>query len=289
VLIIETAIFSAPWLLMWQTVRWMSQHIADHSVIAACEARIMLFILMNSISTHQKISLQQKQTPVYYNIITTVRYYLTWTSSGTLTMTHFLAFVLIPPDVEDIHTKIEELMAPYYEEREVEPYKEYISPEMINSLALKFKTGTDFLALLEHLKQDVGWNEVGLDEQGIYEITTFNPRPMWDYWYYSGGKYLFGETIWKECLAKNEAQHGADEPFECNSCPVADLPTEAYTFPAAIVSPDGLWYDLTDFGWKLLKGDSLDNQIANSKWQGLVRELFQKHADCLAVSVHCHC
>lgn len=44
-------------------------------------------------------------------------------------MTDFTALVIIPPDTNSIEAKVRELMSPYYSYLEVEPYREYLSPE----------------------------------------------------------------------------------------------------------------------------------------------------------------
>jgi hypothetical protein len=198
-----------------------------------------------------------------------------------LAMTHFLAVVLIPPGIEDIPAQVAQLIAPYYREREVEPYRSYFSDESVKAWAEKYGTGTNLQALLERMRQTRHmWGDTYLDEKGLYYITTFNPRGMWDYWFYSGGEDMLGEQAWTECLERQGDGH------ECNSCPVVDLPPDFC--PAALVTPDGIWYDLIDYGWHLVDGDTPANRVALATWRAQAREILDKHMSCLAVGIHCH-
>lgn len=202
-------------------------------------------------------------------------------------MTHFLAIVLISPDETSPQSKIEELIAPYYTWCEVRPYREYFPEVTIRAWAEKFQTGDDLVALLEHVRASPGpFREAMLDEKGMYYITSVNPRGRWDNWCYSGGEHMLGEQQWTECLTKHNAKPGRDEPLTCNSCLVETLPEDFY--PAAIVTPDGIWYDLIDFGWRAVDDDSENNRVAFANWQNKAHWLLQSHKNYLAIGLDCH-
>lgn len=193
-------------------------------------------------------------------------------------MTRFFAFVLISPDVVDVDAKVKELLAPYSVECEVEPYRDYFSEEEIQYWAGKFGTGDDLPALLNHVHRELSARAC-LDDRGIYEISTWNPDAEWDYWSYSGGKAMLGEQAWAVCLDQHSDQSEIENSHICNSCLVADLPTPFV--PAAIVTSDGVWHDLRDFG-----GES--NPMTLKNWGVEVHKLLQDHANHLAVGINCH-
>jgi hypothetical protein len=69
-------------------------------------------------------------------------------------------------------------------------------------------------------------------------------------------------------------------------CRISCLPTD-YSL-SAVITPDGIWHDLEDFGWSLVEGDSLRNQNALANWQACLRETVALHQNAVGVKVHCH-
>lgn len=69
---------------------------------------------------------------------------------------------------------------------------------------------------------------------------------------------------------------------------VADLP-DGYGYHAtAILTPDGQWHDLEDFGWKLLAEPSPSNARALTAWASHATELLRTHTDHIGVLVWVH-
>jgi hypothetical protein len=193
-------------------------------------------------------------------------------------MTHLLALVLMPPDIEDIPAKVAEFIAPYDSNREVEPYRNYFPEEWVRGWAKRFRTGTDLQALLKHMK-NTPWGKTYLDEQGLHSISTYNPKAKWDYWQFAGGEYMLGEETWAACLAKRCVNVRRGECFICNSCLVSDLPSDLY--PVAIVTPDAIWYEMDEFDWE-------ESDEAEAQWQTKALELFQTYSSYRAVGIDCH-
>lgn len=79
---------------------------------------------------------------------------------------------------------------------------------------------------------------------------------------------------------------GADPDLAGNVCLVPRLP--AQFLPGAIVTPEGRWHDLCDFGWKPVNGDSRPNRESYAQWVRHVRELLAANANCVAVEVDAH-
>lgn len=99
-------------------------------------------------------------------------------------MSHFFTIVIVPGDIQNIDQKVEELLAPFDENLEIEPYKEYLNKDDIQTMASYYKTND----LAELAAKMMGWDdsEGGVDEQGLYHILTRNPQKKWDWWSYGG-------------------------------------------------------------------------------------------------------
>ncbi|MBD2593640.1 hypothetical protein H6G74_04760 [Nostoc spongiaeforme FACHB-130] len=202
-------------------------------------------------------------------------------------MAHFNALVIIPPDTSDIEAKVKELMYPYYSNLEVEPYKEYLSPEElqqeinylktlsqqeIEKLAADWEVNSDDLENLA--KMNLEWFEGmidGIDEKGEYKIYTHNPQGKWD-WYTS---------------IEQENVESAKPIFY--PCQVNEIPS---VVPYAIITPDAQWHELgIEAGleaWvKNLKSETAlsENQI---NWEQKVQAIKVRYSNYLAVALHCH-
>jgi len=57
---------------------------------------------------------------------------------------------------------------------------------------------------------------------------------------------------------------------------------------SAAITPDGTWHDIEDFGWRLVDGDSPQNQAALARWQAHFRDIVERHPHAIGVEVHCH-
>ncbi|MEL7243051.1 MAG: hypothetical protein AAGM40_11990 [Cyanobacteria bacterium J06573_2] len=199
-------------------------------------------------------------------------------------MTHFTALIILPPDTRDIHQKVVELLNPYYSELDVEPYKEYLnqeelqteieylstlSKEDINKLAIEYElSGQNIIKDLAKINLD--WCEediAGIDEYGEYKITTYNPQSKWD-WY----RFIEAEqSIRDPCLVKN-------------------LPE---VIPYALITPDGEWYELGfDLGIQaFMRNHSIqDTNISEEEvnWDLKVKEILACYSDFIAVALNCH-
>ena len=71
-----------------------------------------------------------------------------------------------------------------------------------------------------------------------------------------------------------------------NICERANLPADVV--PGALVTPDGEWHDLRDFGWRMAVGTSEENRTAFALWTARYRELIAAHENCWVVEVWAH-
>jgi hypothetical protein len=204
---------------------------------------------------------------------------------------HFYALVIIPADTKNIEAKVEQLMSKYYSELEVESYKEYLIEEKIikeieylqtlpineiEKMAAAWEIPSDDIRTLAKMEVGdmMGWFEdeaEGIDEIGLYKMTTINPNGKWDYY----------SLIEKEPIKSGQALS--------YPCKVSDLPK---VLPYAIVTSDGEWYELgEDAGTKAfakrIKGDNtISEEEAN--WMITVEHILADYNDSLCVALDCH-
>jgi hypothetical protein len=200
---------------------------------------------------------------------------------------HFSVLVLIPPDTNKIEVKVRELLSPYDQNIEVEPYKEYLnqeeianevkylatlSQEKIEKMAADWEVPGNDLETLA--KMELEWFDElidGIDEKGEYKVVTYNPQGKWD-WYRS----IEMEPV--------ESEKPISYP-----CRVTDLPN---VVPCAIVTPDGEWHELgMDAGIKAfaksLKADTTVSE-EEAEWNQKVRQILQYYSNYLCVALNCH-
>lgn len=204
-------------------------------------------------------------------------------------MTHFTALVILPPDTINTQDKVAELLNPYYSELEVEPYKEYLDREQLQAemerLSTLSKQDIDKLAaeyelssenVIENLaKINLDWYEedvAGTDQNGEYQITTYNPQSKWDW-------YSFIEAEPREA-----------EPPISYPCKIADLPD---IIPYAVITPDGKWHELGfDFGIQAFMRNHLNSNTNITEeeinWDVKVKKILNFYSDFIAVGLNCH-
>lgn len=93
-------------------------------------------------------------------------------------MSHFSVLV--------IGENIAEQLAHYDENLEVAPYKKYFSNEDIEIMQKHYKT-VSLHNLVPHIKDWSGCDG-GIDEQGLFTWSQYNPLSKWD-WYEIGGRW----------------------------------------------------------------------------------------------------
>ena len=63
--------------------------------------------------------------------------------------------------------------------------------------------------------------------------------------------------------------------LEGSICLIGNLKPDV--IPAALVTPDGRWHDLGDFGWRMTAEGSAANDLAMQHWTARFRELVREH------------
>ncbi len=114
-----------------------------------------------------------------------------------------------------------------------------------------------------------------LDEDDLESIRAFH----WDYWMFAEGQ------IGDRRVAS--AYPGTERELLKNACCLRDL-APGYTASAAI-TPDGVWIDLIEHGWRFIRDPSPENEAAVEAWTARFRELKERFAGHIGVEIVYHC
>jgi hypothetical protein len=100
--------------------------------------------------------------------------------------------------------------------------------------------------------------------------------------------YLAGplETCFNDKVAEGRVPPKIRRSFQGNICEMNRLPPKVNS--GAVVTPDRVWHDLSDFGWKMTEKPTQANQEAAKRWEVRVRELLSSHPDCWVVTIWAH-
>lgn len=104
-------------------------------------------------------------------------------------MTHFTVLVKFEGDISEAEDRIEQMLAPYDENTEVERYKKRIPAREIKDACKYFNIPNTNNArpTFKQLKEYFG-SEVGKDAKGYFRWSTYNKKSKWD-WYQVGGRW----------------------------------------------------------------------------------------------------
>lgn len=100
--------------------------------------------------------------------------------------------------------------------------------------------------------------------------------------------YLIGalQQSFDDPVAEGQLPHNLRRAYAGNICERANLPPGMV--PAALVTPDGEWHDLSDSGWRMMNQPSDENHAALARWEKRYRQLVAEHQDCWVVEVWAH-
>ena len=178
---------------------------------------------------------------------------------------HYHVVALVEPGTEDVGARVDELLAPYDTNREIEPYKEYITTRAtgyseLDSMMRHYGT-SDLHALAERMHD---WRNCagGVDENGLYALETSNPEGHWDY-----------------CIMPGDAWHRwPDYPTHV---PPTELPPGLRPPYALVTARDG-WVAKERFDHETLQF------ISHPCWEGYCAEALSGHRGYVIVSLDCH-
>lgn len=100
--------------------------------------------------------------------------------------------------------------------------------------------------------------------------------------------YLVGplEDSFADADTENRLPESIRRDYAGNICEMGRLPVKVNA--GALVTPDGAWHDLSDFGWRMSREPGPANQQAFSRWEAKLRELLQAHSHGWVVAVWAH-
>ena len=137
----------------------------------------------------------------------------------------FNIFIIIPSEIEvsKYEQYVETILAPYYSELEVTPYKDiFCDKERTKQLSVKHNCDIDELPLQLNLLQEDDWIENGQ----IWHMSTYNKAGKWDY-------YFINEYV---------------------------LMTDLKYVAAAFIDLDCIWHDIDEFGYKMRLDKYIDGE-----------------------------
>lgn len=192
-------------------------------------------------------------------------------------MASYMLLVLVPPSTEDIKEAVTGLIEPYSRWLELPPYKEYLKQWEIDQVRWRHHLPADALEQIVGKMKEAGDEDVGLDEKGIYCITTRNPRGRWDGWRIGGvwDGYILGKRRRDGKVGDNLGRE--HEQLHNNSCIVSLLPRFFAIFE--LVTPDGTWHSWGE--WSKPSVSSFDRMME-------LNEIVDQYADHIAVCLECH-
>ena len=141
---------------------------------------------------------------------------------------HYCVFVLIPQD-GDIDLKVATALAPFDDDLPAPPYKHHLHPSEIQAMARHYKLKKNDWKKLATQMEDWRGGLGGIDERGLFFVSTMNPQAHWD-WYEIGGRWdghIPGNVLSVPALLKRR-----------------DLKS---LLPAALVTPGGSWHQRETF------------------------------------------
>lgn len=239
-------------------------------------------------------------------------------------MSHFTVTVLVPGNTspDEIDDAVEELLAPYDENMEVEPHEEKCRCIGLDAKIAARKTAeaeTNFEPRLEEMiattppeQRGDEWNEqwgkmydecravqdklIEVDPRkdsamtecdecqgtGKY-MSTYNPKSKWD-WYKIGGRWD-GYIVDETVLVAADCPVGMANlpPHPAHGQNVLQTSAIRDDFSCyAVVAPDYEWHEKGTMGWWAVSTNE------DPEWPECRKALFAKHGDCLAVLVDCH-
>jgi len=229
-------------------------------------------------------------------------------------MSHYRVFVIHKPD-----QNYEDLLAPYDENLEVEPYLEYTREQAIvyaRKAYPNLSEGKDDEACFQLVAED--YPEDCVDKDGnIY--STYNPQSKWD-WYCIGGRFGLIDENEEEIMVKDFkntidmdeynwrlrfwdiAVEGAplkenEDAVDFESIYKPEYFKERYgtrerfaeynsrDIPYAVVTPDGEWHSVGTMGWFGISDDDKDTDTWMKEFDDII-----KNSDPYdrIISIDCH-
>lgn len=156
--------------------------------------------------------------------------------------------------------KLEKPFSRFDLNREVKEYKYYLSQKDIKSIADHYKIDISNLDAIAEKLNDWNGDKGGVDQKGVYGLSTKNREAKWDYW------NAFDLTTTKDLL---------------NNLDKIDR------FPHVIFTPDCKWIEAPEYFMFMDASSSIYQSYL--KWENRVREILKQYSEnSIALLIDCH-
>ena len=108
---------------------------------------------------------------------------------------------------------------------------------------------------------------------------NISKKHTWDYWIYYSEEDIGDDEI-KNCFPQES------EEILFNSSFIKNLPKNFIT--SGVIDQNGKWTDIQDFGWRLLKEPSKENDIAFAKWQQELNTILKTNQNNICIQIITH-
>ncbi|MCA9363767.1 hypothetical protein KC727_00925 [Candidatus Kaiserbacteria bacterium] len=176
-------------------------------------------------------------------------------------MSHFNVCILVNRENDEsdhqLADKAADVMTKFDLNRDVPEYKRRFDADEVERISKHYKT-TDLQELATKL-EDWNGDAGGVDEEGLYALSTQNPDGHFDY----------GNLV--DLIPRNRWEHMFLSGIEEKVC-------------RAVVTPDGEWVD----GPWLYSTSDPESQRKADEWERKVQELFLEHDNAAAFLADLH-
>lgn len=193
-------------------------------------------------------------------------------------MSHYTVTVVLPEaprnhaagniDLSQVEEMLSAALAPFDENEEVEPYKDYVQPVNENWRDMPSRElGWPYSSLREEDPEvDLGdpaavaalanskWGDdekYFVDEKGLYQMSTYNPQSKWDWWVI-GGRWDGFYTL--------------TNGFKANVARKGDIVVEGERVQTYAVLAEGVWKAPGRMGWFGMSTEGDAEAAAYAKW-----------------------
>lgn len=202
---------------------------------------------------------------------------------------HYTALAVLPPDTDITDEKalkaaVDAVMAPFDENLDVAPWKDYMTAEDVADMAEFNHIEPGDTAALEAQIQAHGWDADtgGRDERGFYNLRTSNPAGKWD-WFEVGGRWDGGLKDWGiPTLLKGNAAYLRDIP-PYTEYGDGDGPR---TRAAVLAHPRPCWLEVRSYDRTAIEVDKYFPP--NPRYREQVADICRRYPDHIGVLVDYH-
>ena len=199
--------------------------------------------------------------------------------------------------MEHIQNAVSELLEPYDENKEVEPYVAWTKDsaakeklERIEELLIMIKNGDNEHYNIQYCKEELARLKLQSDDEFFQNkvedydnfdkdgnpLTTYNPKSKWD-WYEIGGR-------WNAALFGKEQQTINNSLLLIPNITIVSRIIEKNKIPFAIVTPVGEWHERGE----LFAFASVKDEKNVEAWNKEVVKIYGKYLQHIIVCCDCH-